>query len=107
MQTLTISILIYHDQTVASDNCMTAERSGIVDKAKVEAWFRDTGSGIMFAVWPPSGGEAWKCSQWAAAIRSIQESALKVGGIPIMFALDSVRGANFIGDATLFPHVRT
>lgn len=61
--------------------------------------------GSMFSVWPPTG-DGWTCNQWIEALTKIQQRALDLNYPPILFGLDSVHGANFIFDATIFPHVR-
>ncbi len=52
------------------------------------------------------GGHSYPRSQWLEIIRSIQEVAttetrLK---IPVLYGIDAIHGANYVSEATLFPH---
>lgn len=43
--------------------------------------------------------------QWHEVIRTIQDEALKApGAIPVLYGIDSIHGANYVKDSTLFPH---
>jgi beta-glucosidase len=43
--------------------------------------------------------------QWHDVIKTIQDEALKTGhGIPVLYGIDSIHGANYVKDSTLFPH---
>lgn len=43
--------------------------------------------------------------QWREVIKTIQDEALKTGhAIPVLYGIDSIHGANYVKDSTLFPH---
>lgn len=47
---------------------------------------------------------AQKASVWQQVIRQIQDTAMKTSlKIPVLYGLDSIHGANYIQEATLFP----
>lgn len=48
--------------------------------------------------------QAQKSTTWQKIIQTIQEEALKTDKqIPILYGLDSIHGANYIQEGTLFP----
>ena len=51
-------------------------------------------------------GHAYSLELWHHIITSIQDIAIKETGhgIPVIYGIDAIHGANYIKDATLFPH---
>ena len=49
-------------------------------------------------------GRAHTREQTAAMIRQIQEKSMEKIGIPCIYGLDMVHGANYLTDGTIFPH---
>ena len=48
--------------------------------------------------------DAAKAKTWQAIIKSIQDVAISSNlGIPVLYGLDSIHGANYIQESTLFP----
>ncbi|CAK4702755.1 hypothetical protein LEN26_004995 [Aphanomyces euteiches] len=46
----------------------------------------------------------WNTTEYRTAITKIQEMHMKNNGIPILYGLDSVHGANYVNKAVIFPH---
>jgi beta-glucosidase len=49
------------------------------------------------------GGHAYSREHWHAVIGAIQEQAMGINGIPVMYGIDAIHGTNYTLDATLFP----
>jgi hypothetical protein len=53
----------------------------------------------------PAGKTGGLCTDWQRTVQDIQQATLESGGAPILFGLCSEHGANYIANATIFPHV--
>ncbi|OQR99904.1 glycoside hydrolase [Achlya hypogyna] len=77
-----------------------------LDEAKVTA-FAKLGIGSYlnspFAGGPRGGKHSWSPAEWRSIIERIQQIHLKIDGHPILYGLDSVHGANYVGGAVVFP----
>ncbi|KAF9345441.1 hypothetical protein BGX34_004760, partial [Mortierella sp. NVP85] len=87
---------------------------GELDLVKVEYWIREWGVddvqnvlGVTFELFNFShGGKyiSYSASQFSKIVDAIQKVALSVGkGVPMIYGLDSVHGANYVDGAILFP----
>ncbi len=77
-----------------------AGRTHQLDPAKLETAIQKYKVGSILNV----NGEAYTVQHWRQVINAIQDSAAKTRlKIPIIHGIDSVHGANYTHDATLFP----
>ena len=72
-----------------------------IDQAKLEKAIVKYGAGSILNV----SDQALTVDKWHEFIGQIQEAAVKKTrlGIPMMYGIDSIHGANFVQGATLFP----
>src|ERR1044072_1859652 len=72
-----------------------------VDPAKLEKGIVKYGSGSILTV----GDQALTVDKWREVIGQIKDSATKKTrlGIPMIYGIDSIHGANYVRGATLFP----
>lgn len=77
-----------------------------IDEAKVREFARlKVGSYLNspFAGGAINGKYGWTATEWRAAMTRIQQISMETnGGHPIIFGIDSVHGANYVLDATIF-----
>ncbi|KAK3813347.1 MAG: glycoside hydrolase superfamily [Benniella sp.] len=79
---------------------------GELDLFKVEYWIREWGVGSFLDTPTNHGGKyiSYSASQFSKIVDAIQEVALSIGkGVPMIYGLDSVHGANYVDGAILFP----
>jgi beta-glucosidase len=72
-----------------------------LDPAKLDEIFGEYKVGSILNV---MNGRAHTREQTAAMIRQIQEKSMEKIGIPCIYGLDMVHGANYLTDGTIFPH---
>ncbi|MBQ8060850.1 MAG: glycoside hydrolase family 3 C-terminal domain-containing protein [Bacteroidales bacterium] len=72
-----------------------------LDPAKLDEIFGVYKVGSILNV---MNGRAHSREQTAAMIRQIQEKSMEKIGIPCIYGLDMVHGANYLTDGTIFPH---
>ena len=72
-----------------------------LDPAKLDRIFGEYKIGSILNV---MNGRAHTREQTARMIRQIQEKSMDAIGIPCIYGLDMVHGANYLTDATFFPH---
>ena len=72
-----------------------------LDPAKMDEIFGVYKVGSILNV---MNGRAHSREQTAAMIRQIQEKSMEKIGIPCIYGLDMVHGANYLTDGTIFPH---
>src|SRR6266850_2146368 len=72
-----------------------------IDPAKLDKAIARYGVGSILNV----ADQALTADQWQDIIRQIQEAATKKTrlGIPVLYGIDSIHGANYVRGATLFP----
>lgn len=71
-----------------------------IDPAKLEKAIARYGVGSILNV----ADQALTVDRWHETIRQIQEAAKKTRlGIPVIYGIDSIHGANYVQGATLFP----
>lgn len=73
-----------------------------IDPAKLRTAIIDKKAGSILN----TKGHAYTIEQWHTIIKAIQDLATKEGRlkIPVIYGIDAIHGANYIADATLFPH---
>lgn len=78
-----------------------ADQNIKIDPAKLEKAIVKYGVGSILNV----SDQALTIDHWHDFIRQIQEAATKKTrlGIPVIYGIDSIHGANYVQDATLFP----
>ena len=72
-----------------------------LDPAKLDEIFGVYKIGSILNV---MNGRAHTREQTASMIRQIQEKSMEMIGIPCVYGLDMVHGANYLTDGTIFPH---
>jgi beta-glucosidase len=75
-----------------------------VDEAKIRTFIRDHRLGSFLN--SPLAGDSpgvWTAKEWRQAMYTIQHIAKEEGVLPLIHGLDSVHGANYVKDATIFP----
>ena len=72
-----------------------------LDPAKLDEIFGVYKIGSILNV---MNGRAHTREQTASMIRQIQEKSMETIGIPCVYGLDMVHGANYLTDGTIFPH---
>ena len=72
-----------------------------LDPARMDVIFGKYKIGSILNV---MNGRAHTREQTAAMIMEIQEKSMEMIGIPCMYGLDMVHGANYLTDGTIFPH---
>lgn len=80
----------------------TPDQEHELDPAKLEEVILQYHVGSILNVWEG----AFSLDHWHQVITAIQDVAIKKSrlGIPILYGIDSVHGANYVREATIFPH---
>ncbi|MCM3901494.1 MAG: glycoside hydrolase family 3 C-terminal domain-containing protein [Pyrinomonadaceae bacterium] len=88
-------------QLTISMVCSGADQNIRVDPAKLEKAMVQYGVGSILNV----ADQALSIDRWQDMIRQIQDAATKKSrlGIPFIYGIDSIHGANYVQGATLFP----
>ncbi|CAM9285896.1 unnamed protein product, partial [Ectocarpus fasciculatus] len=80
---------------------------GSIDLAKLSEWVSKYRIGSLlnspFSFGPVNGISGWTAEEWRENIIAIQTAVASAGGIPIIYGIDSIHGATFTANATLFP----
>jgi beta-glucosidase len=81
---------------------------GAFDPAKGEVVFKQYGVGSIINTPDAGGCGGLNQAQWRSLMGEVQAYVLAAGNttppIPLLYGLDSVHGANYVLNATMFPH---
>lgn len=90
MTQVTIDLILEDDQTTVVD----------MDKLRTALLEKNVGSILNVK------GHAYTIEQWHKILRAIQTVATEESrlGIPVVYGIDAIHGANYIKGSTLFPH---
>ncbi|USN99711.1 MAG: glycoside hydrolase family 3 C-terminal domain-containing protein [Phycisphaeraceae bacterium] len=88
-------------ETVAAQTAM-ATRPFVLDEAKARSMIVDHHTGSMLN----AAGVAMTPDQWRDIVGRLQQIATGETrlGVPLIYGIDSVHGANYVKGATIFPH---
>ncbi|KAF9199785.1 hypothetical protein BGZ49_010059 [Haplosporangium sp. Z 27] len=85
---------------------MLLDKNGELDINKVKYWIEKWGVGSFLDTPTNHGGAyvSYSAQRFSKIVNDIQKVALSTGkGIPMIYGLDSVHGANYVDGAILFP----
>ncbi|KAF9112310.1 hypothetical protein BGX27_003629 [Mortierella sp. AM989] len=85
---------------------MLLDQQGELDMTKVKYWIEEWGVGSFLDTPTNHGGAylSYSAKRFSKIVNDIQKVALSTGkGIPMIYGLDSVHGANYVDGAILFP----
>ncbi|KAF9432220.1 hypothetical protein BGZ76_011101 [Entomortierella beljakovae] len=85
---------------------MLLDSKGELDPSKVRYWIGEWGVGSFLDTPTNHGGTylSYSATRFSKIVDDIQKIALSTGkGIPMIYGLDSVHGANYVDGAILFP----
>ncbi|CAM9306867.1 unnamed protein product [Chrysoparadoxa australica] len=94
-------------QMIQLDLTMFINDDNSLDQTKLERWIQTYRVGSLFNTpFPVKGGDGgWTADEWRHFVRLCQEiAALRGSGIPLLMAIDTIHGANYVKEATMFPH---
>lgn len=78
-----------------------------IDLEKLSQWMADFHIGSLlnspFSFGPINGVSGWTAKQWRKHIIDIQNVAVSTGTLPIIYGIDSIHGATYTANATIFP----
>lgn len=75
-----------------------------VDEAKLRTFIREHRLGsFLNSPLAGDGPGVWTAKEWRQAMYTIQHIAKEEGVLPLIHGLDSVHGANYVKNATIFP----
>ncbi|KAF9346837.1 hypothetical protein BGX26_001660 [Mortierella sp. AD094] len=85
---------------------MLLDKHGELDMSKVQYWIGEWDVGSFLDTPTNHGGAylAYSAKRFSKIVNDIQKVALSAGkGVPMIYGLDSVHGANYVDGAILFP----
>ncbi|WP_017733932.1 glycoside hydrolase family 3 N-terminal domain-containing protein [Nafulsella turpanensis] len=102
LSVMTIEEKVGQMTQVAIDLILEDDETTVVDMEKLRTALLEKNVGSILNV----KGHAYTVDQWHEILNAIQEVATEETrlGIPILYGIDAIHGANYIAGSTLFPH---